>query len=340
MTSTIQKVIQVKIEEQQEKHDSYVIEISHRAFQYISIFAVIAFSLFFIKFGFSSLAAHKQTLARQGPIPWIFESLPDAARWGQLGDFMGGLLNPVIGLLTIYLLLANARMQKRELENSLNEMKTSNDALASQANLMEFQSLQNAFFNWLGHYREQLKYLSYVNPSTQQQCLGVEALRARYNHYFSDTLLKKAFGGQINIDDELLKNLRTTGQLGNEVEALLIEKALIKQWRRMYSEQHEAAHSALKVLMALLNWIDKQPLAIMSLSRKIEYFKIVESHLSTTELIYLYFSCWTIMTPGNIDLLNRYDFFRNLTGKSKNYVNFLSKRPSCPFAHKNNEHFL
>jgi hypothetical protein len=253
---------------------------------------------------------------------------------------MGGILNPVIGLLTIYLLLANARMQKRELENSLNEMKASSEALASQASLMEFQSVQNAFFNWLGHYREQLKYLSYVHPSTQKQSFGVEALRTRYDYYFSDVLLKKAFSGQVDDSDTFLRMLRSTGQVEDEAAGVLIEQALIKQWRKMYGEQHGAVHSALKVLVALLSWIDNQPPSIMDFKRKKEYFKIVESHLSTTELIYLYFSGWTIMTEKNIKLLNRYDFFQSLVGKSKTYVNFLSKRPGSPFVTVDKENSL
>jgi len=331
MTSNAEKEVENQIDQLQEQKDLYAIHTSHRAFRFILIFAAAAFCIFFLKFGVYSLAVHKEILASQGPIPWIFESLPDAARWGQLGDFMGGLFNPVIGLLTIYLLLANARMQKRELQNSLREMKTSNSALASQANLMEFQSVQNAFFNWIGHYREQLKYSSFVNPNTQQEYNGVEALRARYDYYFSEGLLKKALKDKVEVGDTFLKELRRDGQVDDEAAAELIEQILLKQWRLMYGEQQGASHSALKAIVALLRWIDKQPSSIMSSSRKAEYFSIVESHLSTTELLYLYFSGWTIMGADNVELLKRYKFFKSLVGKSRTYANFLAKRPNCPY---------
>lgn len=38
-----------------------------------------------------------------------------AARWGQFGDYMGGVLNPIIGLFTLFLVLLSIRIQRKEM---------------------------------------------------------------------------------------------------------------------------------------------------------------------------------------------------------------------------------
>lgn len=40
----------------------------------------------------------------------------DQDTWGQFGDFLGGVLNPAIGLATVYLILVSIRMQKKSFD--------------------------------------------------------------------------------------------------------------------------------------------------------------------------------------------------------------------------------
>lgn len=42
----------------------------------------------------------------------------DAAVWGQFGDFIGGVVNPMVGLVTIVLLLATLRSQREQLDQA------------------------------------------------------------------------------------------------------------------------------------------------------------------------------------------------------------------------------
>lgn len=76
----------------------------------------------------------------------------DVSEWGQYGDFIGGILNPIIGLITIILIIKSIKQTKdalvqneQALSDSNNELKISNDALLTQKNLIEAEHRQNCF---------------------------------------------------------------------------------------------------------------------------------------------------------------------------------------------------
>src|SRR4051812_44080053 len=52
-----------------------------------------------------------------------FGTLPDKSEaWGQFGDFMGGVVNPFVGIFTILLLIRTLRLQRQELAETRAEM--------------------------------------------------------------------------------------------------------------------------------------------------------------------------------------------------------------------------
>ncbi|HID0459117.1 TPA: putative phage abortive infection protein, partial [Acinetobacter baumannii] len=52
--------------------------------------------------------------------------------WGTFGDFLGGTVNPLIGLISILLLFATWRLTSKTLDFTKEELKNSNDLLATQ----------------------------------------------------------------------------------------------------------------------------------------------------------------------------------------------------------------
>ncbi|MDO8345911.1 MAG: hypothetical protein Q7T48_22120 [Cellvibrio sp.] len=59
------------------------------------------------------------------------------ASWGQFGDFMGGMVNPFIGLLTIYLLVTTIAQQGRALDQTEKALDHANKALEQNASALE-----------------------------------------------------------------------------------------------------------------------------------------------------------------------------------------------------------
>ena len=74
---------------------------------------------------------------------------PDADRWGQFGDYVGGVLNPAFSFLALIALLATFALQVRQLRMSTNELNNSAEALAKQNQMQLQQNFESTFFQLL-----------------------------------------------------------------------------------------------------------------------------------------------------------------------------------------------
>lgn len=83
---------------------------------------------------------------------WLHSTLNfrEAAAWGQLGDFMGGILNPFISACTLAVAVMVWNLQKTELKDTQNTVK-------KQAKTAEQQRREQRFFDLLNLYQETLK---------------------------------------------------------------------------------------------------------------------------------------------------------------------------------------
>lgn len=83
-------------------------------------------------------------------------SFRDAAPWGQLGDFFGGILNPIISLFTLLIATMVWKLQKSELA-------VTQKALQEQAKTSEQQRQEQRFFDLLGLYQRTVDSITYVD---------------------------------------------------------------------------------------------------------------------------------------------------------------------------------
>jgi hypothetical protein len=83
---------------------------------------------------------------------WPTHEVP--AAWGTFGDFVGGLLNPVVSTLTLFVAIQVWHLQRKELE----ETKT---VLAEQAKTAEQQRSEQRFFDVLNLYFRTVEVLGY-----------------------------------------------------------------------------------------------------------------------------------------------------------------------------------
>ncbi len=65
---------------------------------------------------------------------------------GQVGDFVGGLLNPILSFLALIAIVISISLQEKELSSSV-------DSLRSQEQIFKTQNFESSFFNLLGMYR-------------------------------------------------------------------------------------------------------------------------------------------------------------------------------------------
>jgi len=73
----------------------------------------------------------------------------DPATWGQFGDYVGGILNPLFGLITAFGLLGTLAFQIHELRLTAKEISDSSKTAAEQSRLNYTQSFESSFFQLL-----------------------------------------------------------------------------------------------------------------------------------------------------------------------------------------------
>ncbi len=66
-----------------------------------------------------------------------FEGIGSQGIWGQFGDFMGGVLNPLLSFIVIWILVEDLKLTRIEIKNSLDEQKNATEAMKAQVKLLE-----------------------------------------------------------------------------------------------------------------------------------------------------------------------------------------------------------
>lgn len=74
-----------------------------------------------------------------------YEFSADPEDWGQLGDYMGGLVNPILGLITVVLLVTSLQQNQLALKQAQREIQMSREALdqATEAQIATEKALKN-----------------------------------------------------------------------------------------------------------------------------------------------------------------------------------------------------
>ena len=86
---------------------------------------------------------------------YTFQALPatqNPSAWGTFGDYMGGLLNPLVSVLTLFVAISVWRLQKDELELTRKELAQTKVVMEEQAKTAEQQRREQRFFDLLSLY--------------------------------------------------------------------------------------------------------------------------------------------------------------------------------------------
>lgn len=92
-------------------------------------------------------------------------------RWGTLGDFFGGVLNPVFSLFGLLALLLTIILQNKELRLSTKEFSKSAAALYDQSKSIKIQNFENTFFKLISLHNEIISSLVFYNK-TKRLCFS------------------------------------------------------------------------------------------------------------------------------------------------------------------------
>jgi Putative phage abortive infection protein len=97
---------------------------------------------------------------------------PDA--WGQFGDFLGGVLNPLVSLAALFALVISVRMQRTELKDTRAELIEARKVASEQAKTADQQRREQRFFDLLNLYQRTVDSLSWYDTKTS--IIGKQAM--------------------------------------------------------------------------------------------------------------------------------------------------------------------
>lgn len=284
-----------------DRKDSALLRRAEVTFLCIIALAASALALYYIQLGWPH-HAKISNISSWSDFASIFANTPEG--WGQFGDFIGGMLNPLVGICTIYLILISIRLQKKELRAALNEMKSSNQALSAQNEAINIQNFQNTFFNWVSSYREILSQAEFNNHKSSIS--GAAALRALYRGNFHESEIQFEFRArEIESTYDTFANY---DPMLDEITNQKIDVILIEKWSD-FKEKYYAAESSVKSITGLIDWILKNA---PTMKIRHEYLNILASQLSLIEITFILYE--SFMKKGSrLNQLNYHKFFDKIT---------------------------
>ena len=176
-------------------------------------------------------------------------------KWGQFGDYVGGLLNPTFSLLALLALLATLGLQVRELRLSVKELGNSAEALAKQNETLRQQTFEGTFFQSLRMHNDIVASMEVVSLSLKG--------RACFEHYLSEL----------------------EGQLINE-GAIDRFDVFVPKYEVFYREHQAALGHYFRLLYNIIKLV-KQTDGV----QKRFYTNLVRAQLSSAELKLIFYNC-------------------------------------------------
>lgn len=203
--------------------------------------------------------------------PWPIPS--DTGKWGEFGDYVGGVLNPILSFFALIALLFTIRIQVKELKISTRELRKSAEAF-------EQQNFESTFF-------QLLRRVGWLAEATKMgNVTGREALKWIFLEH-----LKKEYYEPIS------------KKSGNTADAA------IKAYELLYQRHHDVLGHYFRTLYHLFTFVDKSRLTKQD---KETYANIARAQLSTYELCLLFYNGASIHGAGFKSLIEKYGVLKHV----------------------------
>ena len=218
-------------------------------------------------------------------------------KWGALGDFFGGVLNPAFSLLALLALLLTIILQSKELSLATAEYTKSTQALVDQSNSMKKQSFEQTFFQLLIAHNQIVNGID-LKKNGLVTTTGRDCFRVFY--------------------DRLQKLYESRSKKSNNTDDLEFVKIIYKE---LYNNiQHDTGHYFL-FLYNILKFVHEK---CENEDPKF-YTNLIRAQLSYDELALIFYNCISVVRPNKFKpLIENYGIFKNLPIDTLIHHNHLS----------------
>lgn len=258
----------------------------------------------------------------------------DQEVWGQAGDFFGGIINPVVGLVTVILVLITVILQRKELRNSIKEMRDSNAALVAQNQAIALQSFEQTFFAWLSSYRDLVSSVTGsersldIGSRTTLDMKGRGALYGAWDAALSSPALLDEIYQILDLNEV---SLFSQHAFVPSVKEDVVNQYVLKKWEHVYAQNEHHIDSMFRTLYRLIRWVDEQSVTFLDSHKKWHYISIVRAQVSRVEMAFLFYNGFTERGRKFNTYINKYAFFDNLDDNGDLGIRFMRQLKESPF---------
>ena len=199
-------------------------------------------------------------------------------RWGEFGDYLGGVLSPIFALIGLFVLLRTVSLQTRELELSTAELQKSASALREQSDSLRRQNFERTFFEMVRLQHDIIRDLDLGETTRGRDCFRI----------FFEKRLRDAYDGPGRQEPEPKKRIET---------AYSIFKL---------ASEHEVGHY-FRNFYRILKFVNES-----DMENKKEYAGILRAQMSSYELLLTFYSTLHTVGAKLKPLVERYGMFDNL----------------------------
>jgi hypothetical protein len=206
------------------------------------------------------------------------------AFWGAFGDYVGGILNPIFGFITLLGLVITVGLQKQildvqkqELAETKNELAKSAIALEIQNKTMLTQSFENIFFQMLSKQTNLLDKLYFSGHAGLPSSSGIDAA--------------------INLAHAMTASMRKTPDHINAYEYL-------------YKRDNVTLGPYFRNLFHTLKLIDES--LVLSEEEKLKYSSLARAQLTSAELTLIFYNCLTSYGVGLRPYVIKYRLLKHI----------------------------
>lgn len=144
---------------------------------------------------------------------WISIKNPETAQyWGQLGDFIGGILNPLLSFCALIAVLYNLSLQREELSLARKDAKDAQNIQNKQSAIFQQQNFESVFFRLLEVHSSLSRSIRVrVGAGSHAKVHeGEDAFRYLANHYLGKLYLESS---TVVASDRQIQYVRDSSQL-------------------------------------------------------------------------------------------------------------------------------
>lgn len=232
---------------------------------------------------------------------------------GQMGDFFGGTLNPILAFLSFCLLLITIKLQSKELKNSTEELAKSSQALKEQSKSLQLQNFENTFFNMINLHNEIIKNISL---ELKEKHLNID-YDQRETYYYSilnkkvNLIEDKPYYGK-NAISRLFEILDI--HIKNNIE----KRTIFKLYNEFHIEYDNILSHYFRNIYQILKFVNKQEiLKDENKDKEFEnqkfYTNILRAQFSSIEFTFLFINSLYKTESKLFPLLVKFEFLEPLT---------------------------